>query len=225
MPARDRRLRAGGAWLSAWSCACVVDARGRGRACGGRARGRDRGRGRVAPRPRHSRTRQRRTLSADADDQERRDEVQPRVELVGDDELRQAERDEAEREDADRVRDGHGQPEADGVPRRAALSRRGRRRRSTCRARARARARRPRTSRSASESSDEAGAQVVARDQAREAAVGDRPHADALLEHAAREERRAARRRRCRASTPARRRVDVERALQEVLRVGEELVS
>src|SRR5437588_218488 len=52
----------------------------------------------------------------DPDHEQPRDEVQPGVELLGDDELRERERDEAEREDADRVRDGHDQAEVGGVP-------------------------------------------------------------------------------------------------------------
>ena len=50
----------------------------------------------------------------------RRDEVEPRVEILGDDELREPERDEPEREDADRVRDGDDPAEQQRVPRRAA---------------------------------------------------------------------------------------------------------
>ncbi len=69
---------------------------------------------------------------------------------------------------------------------------------------------------------DEAHAQPVARDQAREAAVGDRPHRDLLLQHVAGEKVR-----RCAGGRAGldvgRGRDDVERALQEVLRVGEEL--
>ena len=59
---------------------------------------------------------------ADADHEQARDEVQPRVEPVGDDELRESERHQAEAEDADRVRDRHDQPEQRGVARGAALA-------------------------------------------------------------------------------------------------------
>ena len=48
---------------------------------------------------------------ADADHEQPGDEPDPRVELLGDDELREPERHEAEREDADRVRRGDDQPE------------------------------------------------------------------------------------------------------------------
>jgi hypothetical protein len=46
-----------------------------------------------------------------AHDEERGDEVEPRVEPLRDDELRKAESHEPEREDAGRVRHGHGQSE------------------------------------------------------------------------------------------------------------------
>src|SRR5262245_42388129 len=52
---------------------------------------------------------------ADADHEQPGDEPDPGVELLGDDELRERERDEAEREDADRVRRGHDQAERGGV--------------------------------------------------------------------------------------------------------------
>ena len=45
------------------------------------------------------------------DDQQARGEVEPRVELLGQDVLREGQRDEAEREDADRVRDRDDRPE------------------------------------------------------------------------------------------------------------------
>jgi len=59
---------------------------------------------------------------ADGHDGQAGRQVQPRVEPVGDDPLRERERDEPEREDADRVRHGHDQPEQGGVARRAALA-------------------------------------------------------------------------------------------------------
>ena len=59
---------------------------------------------------------------ADRDDEQPGDEVQPRVELVGDDEAREQQRDQAEREDADRVRHGHDQAEQGGVTRGTALA-------------------------------------------------------------------------------------------------------
>ena len=48
------------------------------------------------------------------------DEREPRVELLGDDEPREQERDEAEREDPGRVGDGHGRAEDERVARRSA---------------------------------------------------------------------------------------------------------
>ena len=60
--------------------------------------------------------------SADRDDEQPGDEVEPRVQLVGNDEAREQQGDEAEREDADRVRHGHDQAEQGGVTRRAALA-------------------------------------------------------------------------------------------------------
>ena len=67
-------------------------------------------------------SRARSTEAPIADDEQPRDEVQPRVEPVGHDELRERERHEAEGEDADRVRHRHDQPEQRRVPRRAALA-------------------------------------------------------------------------------------------------------
>src|SRR5438552_12252897 len=58
---------------------------------------------------------------ADADHEQPGGEADPRVELLGDDELRKRERDEPEREDADRVRRGHDQPERRRVLRSPAL--------------------------------------------------------------------------------------------------------
>ena len=59
---------------------------------------------------------------ADPDHEQPGSEVQPRVEPVGDDELRERERHQAEREDADRVRDRDDQAEQRGVARRPALA-------------------------------------------------------------------------------------------------------
>src|SRR5436305_2316520 len=56
---------------------------------------------------------------ADRDDEQPRREVQPRVELIGHDELRQREGHEAERKDAGGVRRGDDQPEQRRMPRRA----------------------------------------------------------------------------------------------------------
>ena len=122
-------------------------------------------------------------------------------------------------EDAERVRDRHGQPEQDGVPRRAALADEvgGDDRLAVARAE---RVRRAPEERDRERDQDHADAQVVLRDQAGEAAVGDRPDADALVEHAARDQRRRRRRRRCPGASCAVRLGDVERALEQVLRVG-----
>ena len=57
---------------------------------------------------------------ADRDDEQRRGEVEPRIEILGNDELREAERDEAEREDTDRVRDRDDPAEQERVSRLAA---------------------------------------------------------------------------------------------------------
>ena len=59
---------------------------------------------------------------ADRDDEHARDEVQPRVQLLGDDEGRERESDKAECEDADRVRYGRDRAERRSVPRGAALA-------------------------------------------------------------------------------------------------------
>ena len=73
----------------------------------------DRGRaGRAQPLPQDR--------SADDDDEQARDERQPRVELLGDDEAREEERHEAQTEDAGRMRRGHRRAEEDRVPRTAA---------------------------------------------------------------------------------------------------------
>ena len=53
----------------------------------------------------------------DADDEQAGDQGQPRIERLGDDEAREQQRHEAEREDADGVRDGHDPTEQDGVDR------------------------------------------------------------------------------------------------------------
>ena len=58
----------------------------------------------------------------DPDHQQARDETDPGVELLGDDELRETERHESEREDADRVRHGHDQAEQSRVTRGTALA-------------------------------------------------------------------------------------------------------
>ena len=54
---------------------------------------------------------------SDGDDEQPRGERQPGVELVGDDELREQERDQSEGEDAGGVRRGHGRAEQERVPR------------------------------------------------------------------------------------------------------------
>ena len=89
-------------------------------------------------------SRRRSTASADPDDEEPRDEREPRVELLGDDEPREQERHEPEREDAGRVGDRDGGAEEERVPRLAPGCPRGTRRRAPCRGRESARARRPR---------------------------------------------------------------------------------
>ena len=53
--------------------------------------------------------------SSDADDEQTRDERQPGVELLGDDEAREQERHEPESEDAGGVRHGHRRSERDRV--------------------------------------------------------------------------------------------------------------
>src|SRR5262249_55157577 len=58
---------------------------------------------------------------ADRDDHHAGDEVDPRIEPVGDDPLREAERHEPEREDADRMCDGDDRAEQRGILRRTAL--------------------------------------------------------------------------------------------------------
>ena len=64
--------------------------------------------------------RERITVEADADDQEPREDAQPRVELLGEDVLGGGQGDQAEREHGDRVGRGHRQPEDRRVPRGAA---------------------------------------------------------------------------------------------------------
>ena len=59
---------------------------------------------------------------ADEDDEQPRDEREPRVELLGNDERRQAEGHEPEREDARRVRDRDGAAEHEGMTRRSLRS-------------------------------------------------------------------------------------------------------
>ena len=81
--------------VSSWSCPCHAR-----RARAAHARAHDR-------RP-------------DAEHEQPGDEVQPRVEVLGEHVGRQRERHRPEGEDADRVRDRHGQPERDGVARGAA---------------------------------------------------------------------------------------------------------
>ena len=129
-----------------------------------------------------------------------------------------AERDEPEREDADRVGDGHGQPEEDRVPRRSPRSDEigGDDRLAVPR---RERVRRAPEHRDQQREQHEPGAELLVSDQAREAAVRD---AVGRLERTAASQprRRVARRRdRCR------HRRDVQRAREQILRVRAQLVA
>ena len=132
-----------------------------------------RGRRAVVRRPMHPR-RERRPAAvpqhddADADHEQRGDEVHPRIQVLGDDELGEGERHETEREDADRVGDGHNAAERERIARtssradevgrddRLAVSRRQRVRRSP-------------EEREGERDEDEADAQVIARDEGGEA--------------------------------------------------------
>ena len=116
---------------------------------------------------------------ADADHEQPGDEPDPRVELLGDDELGEGERDEPEREDADGVRRRHDQPERRGVPRRPALADEiGRDDRLAVAGRERVRGAPEEGEPERDE--DDADAEVVLRDQAREPVVRPEPPAPSL---------------------------------------------
>ena len=154
---------------------------------------------------------------ADQHDRDARDEVQPRVEAVGDDPLRQQQGHQPEREDADRVRDRDDRAERRRVASRASPpdqvgghdrlavargERVGGAPEECCRER----------------HEDRQHAEVAAADEAREAGVGD---AVGCLELAA---ARQLRNRIVRRGDARGRRRHVERALQEALRIGVQLV-
>ena len=159
---------------------------------------------------------------AHRDHEQGRGEVEPRVELLRDDELRERERDEPEREDADRVRHGHDQPEQSrvtGGPARADEVRRD----------DRLPVPRAEGVRSAPEhrqqerEHDDPGAQVVADDQAREAAVRRRDgHAGAQVGRGEKRGRGPGTTARYERGASLR---HVERTLEQVLRVGTQLVA
>ena len=158
----------------------------------------------------------------DGDDEQRRDQVHPRVELLGNDELRQRERDQAEGEDADRVRDRDDPAQVEGMARRPARPDEvgGDDRLSVPRAE---RVGRPPEHRQKERDGDDRRAQIVFRDQARKPALGSRRHAGRCLELPAVD------RRRCTGGRARRelrgRRGDIERALEEILRIGAQLVA
>ena len=107
----------------------------------------------------------------DSDDEERGDQVHPRVELLGNDELGERERDQPEREDADRVRDRHDPAQVQRVAGGTTGSDeiRGDDRLAVARAE---RVGRAPEHREEQRDDDDAGAQVLLRDQAGETALG-----------------------------------------------------
>src|SRR5439155_19624438 len=156
----------------------------------------------------------------DPDDEQARYEVQPRVELVRDDQLRERERDEPQCEDPDRVRHGHDQAEQRRVCGRAALPHQvggddrlavsgGERMRGAPEDRSRERG------------EDDERAQAGTADERAEAGVSDpvrRLEAVAARKLGRDRSARVGRER-------GRDRAHVERALEQVLRVGTELVA
>jgi len=109
--------------------------------------------------------------AADSDDEQPRNEVEPRVEVVRDDEAREQKRHEPEGEDADRVRGRNDQTEQRGVTRRAALTHEIRSDDRLTVA-GRERMRHAPEERGAERSDDDPEAQLLAVDQRREPGVG-----------------------------------------------------